>query len=236
MCLRFVFLPITRVTAWLRLSRREDAWKTAEILDPPPPAPGPAAPAAALLIFRENGAQVRLTEDQRPVEDFAAQRADETLADRVHPGWLDGADQNPGAGGLEHGVERGCEDRAAVADQEADVPESLVETEGEIPRCCTVHSPVGCAVTPPRCIRRLPCSMNARTHSLFSSTVSTCQEIDGEDHTPRQAQHHSLDTRDGRRAAGPAPAARVVLLRRQPAVPPQKRGGRDRGNISPTLT
>ena len=32
MCLRFVFLLITRVTAWLRLSQREDAWKTAEIL------------------------------------------------------------------------------------------------------------------------------------------------------------------------------------------------------------
>ena len=32
MCLRFVFLLITRVEAWLRLSAREDAWKTAEIL------------------------------------------------------------------------------------------------------------------------------------------------------------------------------------------------------------
>ena len=32
MCLRFVFLLITRVESWLRLSRREDAWKTAEIL------------------------------------------------------------------------------------------------------------------------------------------------------------------------------------------------------------
>jgi putative transposase len=32
MCLRFVFLLITRVEAWLRLSRREDASKTAEIL------------------------------------------------------------------------------------------------------------------------------------------------------------------------------------------------------------
>ena len=32
MCLRFVFLLITRVAAWLRLSRRKDAWKTAEIL------------------------------------------------------------------------------------------------------------------------------------------------------------------------------------------------------------
>jgi hypothetical protein len=32
MCLRFVFLLITRLTGWLRLSRREKTWKTAEIL------------------------------------------------------------------------------------------------------------------------------------------------------------------------------------------------------------
>ena len=32
MCLRFVFLLITRVAAWLRLSCREEAWRTAEIL------------------------------------------------------------------------------------------------------------------------------------------------------------------------------------------------------------
>ena len=32
MCLRFVFLLITRMTSWLRLSRREEAWQTAEIL------------------------------------------------------------------------------------------------------------------------------------------------------------------------------------------------------------
>ena len=32
MCLRFVFLLITRMTSWLRLSRREEAWTTAEIL------------------------------------------------------------------------------------------------------------------------------------------------------------------------------------------------------------
>src|ERR1017187_7981344 len=31
MCLRFVFLLITRLAAWVRLSRREETWKTAEI-------------------------------------------------------------------------------------------------------------------------------------------------------------------------------------------------------------
>jgi len=32
MCLWFVFLMITRTVSWLRLSRREETWKTAEIL------------------------------------------------------------------------------------------------------------------------------------------------------------------------------------------------------------
>jgi hypothetical protein len=32
MCLRLVFLPITQVASWLRLSRREEAWQTAQIL------------------------------------------------------------------------------------------------------------------------------------------------------------------------------------------------------------
>jgi putative transposase len=32
MCLRFLFLLATRLAAWLRLSRREEAWMTAEIL------------------------------------------------------------------------------------------------------------------------------------------------------------------------------------------------------------
>ena len=32
MCLWFMFLLITRLTAWLRLARRREAWKVAEIL------------------------------------------------------------------------------------------------------------------------------------------------------------------------------------------------------------
>ena len=32
MCLRFVLLLITRAATWLRLSRREEAWKITEIL------------------------------------------------------------------------------------------------------------------------------------------------------------------------------------------------------------
>jgi hypothetical protein len=32
MCLRFVFLLITRATTWLRLSQRDETWKITEIL------------------------------------------------------------------------------------------------------------------------------------------------------------------------------------------------------------
>jgi hypothetical protein len=47
MCLRFAFLLITRVASWLRLSRREEARKTAEILILRHPAHRPATLAAA---------------------------------------------------------------------------------------------------------------------------------------------------------------------------------------------
>jgi hypothetical protein len=99
-----------------------------------------------------------LAEDQRPVEYLAAQRADEALADRIHPRRQDGAHQDSGASCLKHGVERGGEVRPAVSDQEPDVLEPLVHAEGEarFRACCTVHSPVGLAVTPPRCIRPGP--------------------------------------------------------------------------------
>jgi len=125
-----------------------------------------------------------LTEDQHPVEDLAAQGADEALAGRVHARRLDGADQDPGAGGLEDGIERGGEVRATVAEQ--NLPRSRSRNlmssnrrsrvRARLRACCTVHSPVGFEVTPPTCIRRVPCSMNTRTYSRLSSTVSACKK------------------------------------------------------------
>ena len=73
-----------------------------------------------------------LTEDQHAIQELAAQGADEALADRVHARSLDCGRQDPGAGGLEDGVERGGEVRAAVADQESDVLEPLAEGQGEV--------------------------------------------------------------------------------------------------------
>ena len=72
--------------------------------------------------------------------------------------------------------------------------------------CCTVHSPVGFAVTPPRCIRRVPCSMNTRAYSLLRSTVSTCRKSTAT--IPAAwACRNSRQPGPERRGAGPIPAA-----------------------------
>src|SRR6266702_3321421 len=47
--------------------------------------------------------------------------------------------------------------------------------------CCTVHSPVGFAVTPPRCIRRVLCSMNTKTQEALQQHGVHRQEVDCED-------------------------------------------------------
>jgi hypothetical protein len=57
------------------------------------------------LVLDQDRAQMRLAEDQHAVEELAAQGTEEAFAGRVHPGSLNGSPQDPGAGGLEDGVE-----------------------------------------------------------------------------------------------------------------------------------
>jgi len=81
-----------------------------------------------------------LAENQHAVQELPAQGAYQALADRVHPRRLDRGAQDRGAGGLEDGVERGGEVRAAVAYQELDDPEPLIEGEGQV--AGLLHCPV----------------------------------------------------------------------------------------------
>ena len=48
---------------------------------------------------------MRVVGNQDPVQELAAEGADEALAGRVHSGRLDGGAQDHGAGGLEDGIE-----------------------------------------------------------------------------------------------------------------------------------
>ena len=115
-----------------------------------------------------------LTENQHTVWEFPAQSTDQALADRVDPRRLDRGAQDPRTGGLEDGVDEAVkfEPRSRIRNLMASNRSSRVSAR--LRACCTVHSPVGWEVTPPRCVRRVPCSINTRTYGLFSSTVSTC--------------------------------------------------------------
>jgi hypothetical protein len=51
-------------------------------------------------VFSQDGTQMAFPEDQHAVQELPAQGTDEALADRVHPGSLDGRAQDPGASPL----------------------------------------------------------------------------------------------------------------------------------------
>jgi hypothetical protein len=85
-----------------------------------------------LLVLGQDCAQVCLVQDQGPVQELTAQGTGKALADRVHPRRLYRGAQDRGAGGLEDGIERRGEVRAAVTDQETEVPESLAEVQGQV--------------------------------------------------------------------------------------------------------
>jgi hypothetical protein len=58
-----------------------------------------------MKVLGQHPAQVVLADDQQPVEELAAQGADDSLADRVRSGRLRWAGQNPDAVRGEYGVE-----------------------------------------------------------------------------------------------------------------------------------
>ncbi len=80
-----------------------------------------------LLVLGQDPAQMPLAENQDPVQELPAQRANEALAGSVHPGRLDGRAQDRGGGGLKNGVEKSSEVRSAVANQEPEVAEPAAE-------------------------------------------------------------------------------------------------------------
>jgi hypothetical protein len=71
-----------------------------------------------LKVLGQHLSQVVLIDDQQPVEEFPAHGADHPFADRVRPGGLRRAGQDPDALCGEHGIERAGELARAVPDQE----------------------------------------------------------------------------------------------------------------------
>jgi len=71
-------------------------------------------------VLSQHPAQMVLVDDQRPVEDLAAQGTDGPFADRVRSGRLRRAGENPDAFRFEHGVEGVSELAGAIPDHELD--------------------------------------------------------------------------------------------------------------------
>src|SRR6266702_5819287 len=71
-------------------------------------------------VFGQYLAQMVLIDDQQPVEDLAAQGADDSLADGVRSGRSRRAGENSDARRREHGVEGAGELACAIPDQELD--------------------------------------------------------------------------------------------------------------------
>jgi hypothetical protein len=70
---------------------------------------------------------VSLVDDQNPVEQFAADGADEAFRDRVRPRCAHRRLDDLDVDGGEHGVEGGGEFAVAVADQKPEAPVGVVE-------------------------------------------------------------------------------------------------------------
>jgi hypothetical protein len=80
-----------------------------------------------LKVFGQYLAQMVFIDDQQPVEKFPAQGTDDPFADRVRPGRLRRAGENPDAFRLEHGVEGAGELAGAIPDQELDRSRAVPE-------------------------------------------------------------------------------------------------------------
>jgi hypothetical protein len=86
-------------------------------------------------VLSQQPAQVVFMDNQQPVEDLAAQGADDPFADRVRSRRLWWAGENPDAFRREHGVEGIGELAGAVPDQEPDWSRPCAEVDQEVARC-----------------------------------------------------------------------------------------------------
>lgn len=83
-------------------------------------------------VLVEYQGQVAVAEDQDPVQEFAAEGADDAFADGVHP-WGSRRDgDGPQSFGLEHLGEGGGEQRIAIMNKEPQHAEAVTQVHGEV--------------------------------------------------------------------------------------------------------
>jgi hypothetical protein len=112
---------------------------------------------------RQDGHQVALVPDQGPVQQLAPAAADPAFHNRVHPGSLNSGADDPGASGVEDGAERGGDADVAVMQDERHCHPCIVQVHQQVPGLLyhprLDRMPGGSEDR----MRRVPCSMTART-------------------------------------------------------------------------
>ena len=146
--------------------------------------------------------RVTLTVEQQPVSALLANAADEPFRIAVRPRRSCRRLDDLHALGGEHLV-KGCgELRVPIADQEPERADPPPSSASRLRACCTVQPPVGCAVTPKMCTRRLATSITKNAYSRCSRTVSKQKKSVASSPARRNAGQLG----SARRGAGPRPA------------------------------
>ena len=150
--------------------------------------------------------------DQEVVQALPAQGADPALGDGVGVGSLDRRADDLGAEPVPHVVEGSGELAVTVAEQEPDGGGVLIERRDEVAGLLRDQAPVGVAVTPARCTRRLCSWMKNSTYSRCRNTVSTVRKSQAWMLAAwrRRNDRHVVDLA-ARRGAGWRPLARRTL-------------------------
>src|SRR6266536_372162 len=128
-------------------------------------------------IARQHRLQMSPPHDQHPVQQLTTDGADPSLGERVRPRRPHRCAQDSDALGAKDHIEAVGELRIPVADQEADLPDALCQVMSRLRACWVTHAPVGLAVTPRMCTRRVASSIVNSTYRRLSSTGSTWKQV-----------------------------------------------------------
>jgi hypothetical protein len=135
----------------------------------------PAWPVGVVVIgvLAQDEPQMPFTSDQHPIQAFVASATYPAFGDRVRARRLYGCGDDPDSDGGERGVQRRGELGVPVMDQELEAGDLIAMSMSRLRACWVTQVPVGWAVIPARCTRRVACSMNSKTYRRRRMTVST---------------------------------------------------------------
>ena len=94
-------------------------------------------------VCLHRGLELTAGDDRDPVQAFAPERADPAFADRVGSGCPHGRLYHPQALRAEHLIERSCEERVSVVDQELPRAQGVAQLDGEVAGLLGDHAAVG---------------------------------------------------------------------------------------------